>query len=268
MDDDPDSSGYGTLGGFVQDRDDPDIQGFLTCCHVLFKYLPETQMDHAEANIADEIIANMDIDEEFSEVQLLSPSNRSPCRSVIPKVGDQVAQPSVGDARDHGLDNEEVNCGIVLRRKFQNENINNQEQFIDAAFVAVTNRDISSAHLASMNHVARGIVRGLLRSGTELTFNSATSEGIHAMSLNRKHSTVYKCGYNSGLTSAEYRFDAANVRIIENDVEVVAKNVIAIDDSAGHFGPFGTKGDSGSFVFYITSGEISRSLVSFLQLMN
>ena len=252
MDDDPDFCQYGTLGGFVQDRDDPDIKGFLTCCHVLFKYLPKTQMDVEESNLADEAIANIDNNEEFSEVQLLSPSNSAPCRSVIPEVGDEVAQPSVGDARDHGLGHEEVNCGIVLRRKFQNENINNQEQFIDAAFVRVTNRDISSAHLASMDHVARRNVRGLLRKGTELTFNSATAEGIDAVSLNRKHSTVYKCGCKSGLTSAEYRFDAANIRIKINDGEVIAKNVIAIEDSADDFGPFGTKGDSGSFVFYIT----------------
>ena len=69
QDDDPNDCSYGTLGGFVQDRNDPDIKGFLTCCHVLFKPLQSTGVDGAEADA--------DNEEECSNAGLLSPAK--PC---------------------------------------------------------------------------------------------------------------------------------------------------------------------------------------------
>ena len=173
----------------------------------------------------------------------------------MPEIGDEVAQPSMGDAADNGLNKEEVTCGKVLRRRFNNETINGKNVFVDAAFVQVNSRDITHALLASMNHVARKMVKGLIRrTETELTFNSATWQDVAAEAVDKKQRTVYKCGYKTGLTSADFKFEGATFRFIKNDIQVEANNVIEIVD--GHrdedtYG-FGDKGDSGSFVFILT----------------
>ena len=245
QDDDPNDCSYGTLGGFVQDRNDPDTKGFLTCCHVLFKPLQNTGVDGAEADA--------DNKEEFSNAELLSHAKPSSLfTDVMPEIGDEVAQPSMGDAADNGLSMEEVTCGKVLRRLFKNETIKDKNIFIDAAFVQVNSRRITHAPLARMNHVARKKVKGLIRrTETELTFNSATWQDVAAEAVNKKQRTVYKCGCTTGLRSADFKFEGATFRFIKNDIQVEAKNVIEIVD--GHHETFGTEGDSGSFVFILTT---------------
>ena len=93
----------GTLGGFVQDRNDPGIRGFLTFCHVLFKDgKPSSRLQscfskHLSNNghEAGGDRADYDEDPSWEKVELLAPPNSNvPSRYLVPNIGDAVIKPS------------------------------------------------------------------------------------------------------------------------------------------------------------------------------
>ena len=159
-------------------------------------------------------------------------------------------------------------CGMVLRRRFQNVEINRQNHFIDAAFVAVTGREVNNGELVELDDETVDKVRRLIRR-TELNLNFNSAEAVtlnlehNSVDFDKRKSSVFKCGCRTGITHGELIFNGLAMRKVAHDIYIEIQNILQIDDfivnedtmsrEEAEDEVFGQRGDSGSLVFYLTT---------------
>ena len=222
----------GTLGGFVQDENNPGIRGFLTCCHVLFKDAIVIFHETGGARTSN------DEDPGGENVELLAPTDSNiPSRYLVPNIGDAVIQPSHKHIKscerrfkDKDFHKNDMVCGMVVRRRFQNVEINRQNHFIDAVFVAVTGRDVDNGELVELDDETVDKVRRLTRrTDLNLNFNSAEAVTLNlehnSVDFDKRKSSVFKCGCRTGITHWEFIFNGLAMRKVVHDF-IIRNSVI------------------------------------------
>ena len=268
---------FGTLGCFVEDIDNQEVKGFLTCCHVLFKQTPQPLPENRIPPTIKREIDTTNKERALGGAYGGAPENRpilgvhSTAPSfvqrpgeqshILPDRGDRVVQPSDRHFRDNrqmGQDtgNSQNNriCGEVERRLFEKRYMNNEEYFVDAAFVKVTNRDIQDGEFVLLKDEVFDMIK--LNDQLPITldkFNLNVTDPSEVSELG-KNLVMYKCGCSTGITKGELHFFGAAVRYFNIDGVggFEAKNVIEMVDYVSDYEPyipFAQGGDSGSVVF-------------------
>ena len=280
----------GTLGGFVKDRNDPNIFGFLTCCHVLFK--PKSSKSQVYTKHSAPCTNCDEPDEEGNSDSSLSTTEEGAAANVendwdlvdmpktkhmvdiIPDIGDEVVQPAnkhllsnIQERVDERNSDKDRLCGTVYKRLFDSQNIGGKNVFIDAAFVRVDNglRGISEGKIAGLyEDEYKHVIRLIRKTVSELSFKSARTMALEDGEPIGKQLIVYKIGCTTGLRRGELMCVGAAARqFVEDDIEFQSNNCIEIKDFISRNDGahstlrsddrvFAEGGDSGSFVFCLS----------------